>query len=158
MDYLKEGIGLRSYAQRDPLVEYQREGYDLFAAMMDAIKEESVGFLFHLQVTVDDAPQAPTALTLDLAGAGPIPSIVPPALPTDSEPEQPAQKLPPALRAKGLDVARPSHVEYSAPSLDGDGGVVHRSADGDDDGDIEVDPNANRAERRRQQRAQRKKR
>jgi preprotein translocase subunit SecA len=158
MDYLKEGIGLRSYAQRDPLVEYQREGYDLFAAMMDAIKEESVGFLFHLEVTVDDAPQAPTAPTLDLAGAGPIPSIVPPALPTDSEPEQPAQKLPPALRAKGLDVARPSHVEYSAPSLDGDGGVVHRSADGDDDGDIEVDPNANRAERRRQQRAQRKKR
>jgi preprotein translocase subunit SecA len=160
MDYLKEGIGLRSYAQRDPLVEYQREGYDLFAAMMDAIKEESVGFLFHLEVTVDDAPQATSLQTLADAdaGAGPIPSIVPPALPTDSEPEQPAQKLPPALLAKGLDVARPSHVEYSAPSLDGDGGVVHRSADGDDDGDIEVDPNANRAERRRQQRAQRKKR
>jgi preprotein translocase subunit SecA len=38
MDYLQEGIGLRAMAQRDPLVEYQREGYELFAAMMDAIK------------------------------------------------------------------------------------------------------------------------
>ncbi|MFI5100837.1 MAG: preprotein translocase subunit SecA, partial [Actinomycetes bacterium] len=159
MDYLKEGIGLRSYAQRDPLVEYQREGYDLFAAMMDAIKEESVGFLFHLEVQVDDAAAAPTAPVLDLENAGPMPSLVPPALPTDSEPEPPAQKLPPALRAKGLDVSRPSHVEYSAPSLDGDG-VVHRSAEGvaGADGEVEVDPNANRAERRRQQRAQRKKR
>jgi preprotein translocase subunit SecA len=158
MDYLKEGIGLRSYAQRDPLVEYQREGYDLFAAMMDAIKEESVGFLFHLEVQVDEAPPPPT---LDLSQSAPIPSIVPPALPTDSEPEPPpAQKLPPALRAKGLDVARPAHVEYSAPSLDGEGGVVHSSAEGGPGGggDIEVDPNANRAERRRQQRAARKKR
>ena len=43
MDYLQEGIGLRAMAQRDPLVEYQREGFDLFAAMMDGIKEESVG-------------------------------------------------------------------------------------------------------------------
>ena len=40
MDYLQEGIGLRAMAQRDPLVEYQREGYELFSAMMDAIKEE----------------------------------------------------------------------------------------------------------------------
>ena len=41
MDYLREGIGLRAYSQRDPLVEYQREGFDLFSAMMDSIKEES---------------------------------------------------------------------------------------------------------------------
>ena len=52
MDYLKEGIGLRAMAQRDPLVEYQREGFDLFVAMMDAIKEESVGYLFNAEVTV----------------------------------------------------------------------------------------------------------
>ncbi|MDQ3527363.1 MAG: preprotein translocase subunit SecA, partial [Actinomycetota bacterium] len=45
MDYLKEGIGLRAMAQREPLVEYQREGYQLFAAMMESIKEESVRFL-----------------------------------------------------------------------------------------------------------------
>ena len=81
MDYLQEGIGLRAMAQRDPLVEYQREGFDLFVAMMEAIKEESVGYMFNAEVTVtphvhDDgqadeveletkglvAPQAPTAL------------------------------------------------------------------------------------------------
>ena len=52
MDYLQEGIGLRAMAQRDPLVEYQREGYDLFVAMMEAIKEESVGYMFNAEVTV----------------------------------------------------------------------------------------------------------
>ena len=54
MDYLQEGIGLRAMAQRDPLVEYQKEGYDLFVAMMDAIKEELVGFLFNVEVNVEE--------------------------------------------------------------------------------------------------------
>ena len=54
MDYLQEGIGLRAMAQRDPLVEYQREGYDLFAAMMDGIKEEIAGFIFNVEVKVED--------------------------------------------------------------------------------------------------------
>lgn len=60
MDYLKDGIGLRAMAQRDPLVEYQREGYALFQSMMAAIREEAVGFLFNLevQVTGDQAGQA----------------------------------------------------------------------------------------------------
>jgi preprotein translocase subunit SecA len=53
MDYLQEGIGLRAMAQRDPLVEYQREGYELFAAMMDGIKEELVSLLFHVDVNVE---------------------------------------------------------------------------------------------------------
>ena len=57
MDYLREGIYLRAYAQRDPLVEYQREGFDMFAAMMDGIKEESVGFLFNLEVQVEEEPE-----------------------------------------------------------------------------------------------------
>ena len=52
MDYLQEGIGLRAMAQRDPLVEYQKEGYDLFVAMMNGIKEETVGYMFHVQPTV----------------------------------------------------------------------------------------------------------
>ena len=56
MDYLREGIGLRAYSQRDPLVEYQREGFDMFAAMMDGIKEESVGYLFNLEVQVEEEP------------------------------------------------------------------------------------------------------
>ncbi len=50
MDYLRDGIGLRAMAQRDPLIEYQREGYDLFNAMMESVKEETVGLLFNLQV------------------------------------------------------------------------------------------------------------
>ncbi|MBJ7399862.1 preprotein translocase subunit SecA, partial [Mycolicibacterium sp.] len=58
MDYLKEGIGLRAMAQRDPLVEYQREGYDMFIGMLDGLKEESVGFLFNVQV--EATPQAAT--------------------------------------------------------------------------------------------------
>ena len=53
MDYLQEGIGLRAMAQRDPLVEYQREGYELFSAMMDAIKEEIASFLFNIEITVE---------------------------------------------------------------------------------------------------------
>nr|WP_257478839.1 preprotein translocase subunit SecA [Acidipropionibacterium jensenii] len=50
MDYLREGIGLRAMAQRDPLVEYQREGGQMFNQMMDAFKAEVVGFLFNLDV------------------------------------------------------------------------------------------------------------
>jgi preprotein translocase subunit SecA len=50
MDYLQEGIGLRAMAQRDPLVEYQREGYELFAAMMDAIKEELASKVFYAEI------------------------------------------------------------------------------------------------------------
>ncbi|OOB89720.1 preprotein translocase subunit SecA [Rathayibacter sp. VKM Ac-2630] len=52
MDYLKDGIGLRAMAQRDPLVEYQREGFALFQQMMGQIREETVGFLFNLEVEV----------------------------------------------------------------------------------------------------------
>jgi preprotein translocase subunit SecA len=59
MDYLKEGIGLRAMAQRDPLVEYQREGFNMFTQMMGAIREEAIGFLFNLDVQVEQAPQPP---------------------------------------------------------------------------------------------------
>jgi preprotein translocase subunit SecA len=55
MDYLQEGIGLRAMAQRDPLVEYQKEGFDLFAAMMDAIKEEIARLLFRIEIIVESA-------------------------------------------------------------------------------------------------------
>jgi preprotein translocase subunit SecA len=68
MDYLREGIGLRAMAQRDPLIEYQREGYDLFNNMMEGIKEDSVGHLFNIQPEfqqnpiVEDAEDADAAL------------------------------------------------------------------------------------------------
>ncbi|HSR44764.1 MAG TPA: preprotein translocase subunit SecA [Acidimicrobiia bacterium] len=50
MDYLRAGIGLRAMGQRDPLVEYQREGFDMFSEMVDAIKRDSVRYLFHAQL------------------------------------------------------------------------------------------------------------
>jgi preprotein translocase subunit SecA len=65
MDYLQEGIGLRAMAQRDPLVEYQREGFDLFSAMMDAIKEEIAGFLFNIEVTVEAASKEVSGVGLE---------------------------------------------------------------------------------------------
>ena len=93
MDYLQEGIGLRAMAQRDPLVEYQREGFNMFAAMMDAIKEESVGYVFNLEVQVDEAA----------AEASP-------------DGTQHAE-----LVAKGLAAPRrPTQLQYTAPSVDGD--------------------------------------
>ncbi|WP_318014217.1 preprotein translocase subunit SecA [Geodermatophilus sp. YIM 151500] len=58
MDYLRAGIHLRAMANRDPVVEYQREGYDMFTAMLDGIKEESVGFLFNLEVKTREQQEA----------------------------------------------------------------------------------------------------
>jgi preprotein translocase subunit SecA len=90
MDYLQEGIGLRAMAQRDPLVEYQREGFNMFAAMMDAIKEESVGYVFNVEVQVEEAAAA-----------------------TDGEAHEMVAK---GLEAP----SRPARLQYSAPSVDGD--------------------------------------
>ena len=58
MDYLRAGIHLRAMPNRDPIVEYQREGFDMFNAMLDGIKEESVGFLFNLEVQSQDEQAA----------------------------------------------------------------------------------------------------
>ena len=66
MDYLKEGIGLRAMAQRDPLVEYQREGYSMFTDMMAGVREEAVQFLFNVEIkqSTPEIPQTPpTQLT-----------------------------------------------------------------------------------------------
>ncbi|CAB4868688.1 MAG: preprotein translocase subunit SecA [Actinobacteria bacterium] len=71
MDYLQEGIGLRAMAQRDPLVEYQREGYELFSAMMDAIKEEIAGLLFNIEITVETSNNTVTGAGLE---AKPLPT------------------------------------------------------------------------------------
>ena len=102
MDYLQEGIGLRAMAQRDPLVEYQREGFLLFQAMNEAIKEESVGYLFNLEVEVQASVE-----TDDLAG--------------EHDHEHPN------IVAKGLAAPqRPAQLQYTAPTIDGEGGVEVR--------------------------------
>ncbi|HWL77258.1 preprotein translocase subunit SecA [Microbacterium sp.] len=68
MDYLKDGIGLRAMAQRDPLIEYQREGYQMFQAMMGQIKEESVGYLYNLEVEVRRAGEDEQATQVEAKG------------------------------------------------------------------------------------------
>ncbi|HYP24521.1 MAG TPA: preprotein translocase subunit SecA [Actinomycetota bacterium] len=54
MDYLQEGIGLRAMAQKDPLVEYQREGFDMFLTMQESIKEDFARYVFHVEVVRED--------------------------------------------------------------------------------------------------------
>jgi preprotein translocase subunit SecA len=145
MDYLQEGIGLRAYSQKDPLVEYQREGYELFTAMMDSIKEESVGYLFNVEVHVDQ----------NAAVAGEIVREDEQELDADSAaPALPEHDSAPAITAKGLGPQRPTRLEYSAPSVDGEAGVVRSEEE-----IIEIPelgPDASRAERRRAERAMRK--
>ena len=59
MDYLRAGINLRAMGQRDPLVEYQREAYDMFAEMVDSLRRDAVRTLFHAQVVEQPAQTAP---------------------------------------------------------------------------------------------------
>src|SRR5260370_37748499 len=61
MDHLKEGIGLRGYAQKDPLVEYKRESFDMFEAMMARFQEDTARSLFHMQMVEGSAPHPPVA-------------------------------------------------------------------------------------------------
>jgi preprotein translocase subunit SecA len=110
MDYLREGIHLRAYSQRDPLVEYQREGFDMFANMMDGIKEESLGYLFNVEVQVQSAPVTEVIEPLVDPEAG----VATPAEHVAAEPEVPA------VFAKGLAPRAPQRLTYSAPSEDGE--------------------------------------
>ena len=59
MDYLQEGINLRAVGQKDPLVEWQREGYEMFGSLMKGIAQDFVKYVMHVQVIHNDAP-APT--------------------------------------------------------------------------------------------------
>jgi len=118
MDYLKEGIGLRAMAQRDPLVEYQREGFQLFQAMTDSIKEETVAYLYNLEVQV-----APVEVHLS-DGEGDVAAAV-----AEPAAAAPATPVAPRLVAKGLDGPdRRVPLHYSAPSEDGGGAVVDDDA------------------------------
>jgi preprotein translocase subunit SecA len=140
MDYLQEGIGLRAMAQRDPLVEYQREGFDMFGAMMDGIKEESVGFLFNLEVQVEEQPP-PDATAVD--GAPQLDEslleaaeaahgrVAPPPDRVEPEPEVKT----PHVSARGLDRdASTRPLVYTAPTLGSDTPEV-RVAAGDESSD-----------------------
>ncbi len=118
MDYLKEGIGLRAMAQRDPLVEYQREGFDMFMAMLDGLKEESVSMLFHLQVEVQQPPQ-PEGMPVDSGLRSPVGAMAG-ARPIPPQPPIPGGSVAPApLRARGIDQSGPRGLSYSGPDEGG---------------------------------------
>jgi preprotein translocase subunit SecA len=164
MDYLREGIYLRAYSQRDPLVEYQREGFDMFAVMMDGIKEESVGFLFNLEVSVEDDDETEgEELEIEEPLRRAIGDFVSDAPDEDSvsadDPlvasgpsEQPNEELEspaaafvrsPQIRAKGLQQARkPQNLSYSAPSEAGEAEVRGTTVTTDDDPFAKVGRNA----------------
>ncbi|RFU85368.1 preprotein translocase subunit SecA [Streptomyces triticagri] len=150
MDYLQEGIGLRAMAQKDPLVEYQREGFDMFTAMMEGIKEESVGYLFNLEVQVE---QQVEEVPVDAAERTSLSKDTPQdAVPAGARPE---------IRAKGLDAPqRPDRLHFSAPTVDGEGGVVEGDFSNQDEDGTPVRSSADgmtRAERRKAQKGRRRK-
>ncbi len=155
MDYLREGIGLRAYSQRDPLVEYQREGFDMFGAMMDAIKEESVAFLFNLEVQVeeepapaaeevvdgeeltDDGTATPVAVGGGQNGAAASGARAEGAADGVGAPvglgKPSTEDHHPVIRAKGLDAPKtPTELTYTAPSEQGGTEVSQTSVAVDD--------------------------
>ena len=157
MDYLREGVSLRGYGQRDPLIEYQREGYDMFTTMMDGIKEESVASLFNLQVQVQENPIIAEADAVNGSAAQAPGLTAVPAAPQDAPPRQgrpqrqtqpmrPAAQRPPGQHRRQAEpedsddaalpaglargVARPQRagqLSYSAPDEDASGQAAHRT-------------------------------
>jgi preprotein translocase subunit SecA len=110
-------------------VEYQREGFDMFRAMMDGIKEEAVGYLFNLEVQLEEPEIDHTghAHTLEEQGVEVGPALAQAAA-SSHDGEHPA------IRAKGLEAPkRPQNLSYSAPSEDGEAAVVGSTATAEDD-------------------------
>ena len=146
MDYLKEGIGLRAMAQRDPLVEYQREGFLLWQAMNESVKEEAVGLLFHVDVNVGDqaGPAAETpAPTVAPVRVGELLSGMPGASERSdgTEAVEPAPSPSPSpssqvegvvgtdvprveVTGEGIETPRARNLHFSAPSETG--GTIER--------------------------------
>ena len=107
MDYLREGIGLRAMAQRDPLVEYQREGGSMFNAMMESFMEEVVGFLFNLEVETIAQP-TPTAILDDEGRPVDIANVVQRYRDTELEAEAAAARAALHISAEGLEGDAPA--------------------------------------------------
>ena len=131
---------LRAYSQRDPLVEYQREGFDMFTAMMDGIKEEAVGFLFNLEVQVDEEED-------DAEGGflfeGEDDEVEEPLRRELRSEDQPAHKEAPHIHAKGLEMPKqPQNLSYSAPTEDGEVEVRGATATNADDEFADVGRNS----------------
>jgi preprotein translocase subunit SecA len=106
MDYLQEGINLRAMGQKDPLVEWQREGFDMFEAMMGAVEDDFVRYVFHLQVVKQEAPEPPPTQRLSY-----------------SAPEDPVQGSQALRTAAVAEAAASGDTEMAAAAGDGTGAV-----------------------------------
>jgi preprotein translocase subunit SecA len=119
-------------AQRDPLVEYQREGFDMFAAMMDGVKEESVGFMFNLEVQVDDGPAEPEPEPAEQVGALPQLDLTKLAAAQEEHQHEHEPESRPQIKAKGLDrKTEEKPLIYSAPELGSEAPNVQTTGGGD---------------------------
>jgi len=130
MDYLKEGIGLRAMAQRDPLIEYRNEGFEMFTRMLEGIKEETVQHLFNVQVqAAEPAPEAaapvePEPIAEEQTAPQPVTPAPPAKVPAPprgrhaAPDEQPTSVLPTAFG--GRSGPAPDALSYSGPSEDGE--------------------------------------
>ena len=115
MDHLKEGIGLRGYGQKDPLVEYKKESFDLFQDMMDRIEDETVRYLFFLQVAAE-------------AGGRPVLPFPPTRTKRrtkTSDGMQPSSRAA-AAAGRGADLHAGLHPQYPAQEGEGAGGTAVR--------------------------------
>jgi preprotein translocase subunit SecA len=104
MDYLQEGINLRAMGQKDPLVEWQREGFDMFEAMMGAVEDDFVRYVFHLQVVKQEAPEPPPTRRLSY-----------------SAPEDPVQGSQALRKAAAAEAVASGDTEMAAAAGDGAG-------------------------------------
>ncbi|HEY7594502.1 MAG TPA: preprotein translocase subunit SecA [Actinophytocola sp.] len=142
MDYLKDGIGLRAMAQRDPLIEYQREGFDMFNAMLDALKEECVTQLFRVSVAEPEPQQPVPAQT----GAARVQQAAARAAQAQQQPRQmpPQSEIPPALRG-GVHPPNEQQFTYSGPA---EGGGVQSRGNQNGNGAQKPGAGGTRRERR----------
>ena len=107
LDHLKEGIGLRGYGQRDPLVEYKKESFALFQDMKARIEEEIVRYLFWLRPVLNEEapagaaaplPRRATPLTMNNPAAETVPAFAAPRSRRQSATDEP---IPAARQARG---------------------------------------------------------
>jgi preprotein translocase subunit SecA len=108
LDHLKEGIALRGYGQRDPLVEYKRESFQLFQAMKERIDEESVRYLWRLQPVLQSGQEGAAAPQPAVRRAAPPPVLNAPAAasPFAGAPGASGAKAPRPARTGGDDVVK----------------------------------------------------
>jgi preprotein translocase subunit SecA len=124
MDHLKEGIGLRGYGQKDPLIEYKKESFNIFEAMMQRFEEETLRILFNLEVREGVAPpprrQTPT---FDVRGEEPEQEQEPTAV-SNGAAAKSSSSMETSIEEFTRDVRRKKERELAQVSLAGSGGAA----------------------------------